>query len=50
MGAKHPKYIVYMYEIVKEFFKTNNNPPTKVPRRSGGPRCGRWEGKEAVVW
>lgn len=27
MGAKHPKYIVYMYEIVKEFLKTNNNPP-----------------------
>lgn len=27
MGAKHPKYIVYMYEIVKEFLKNKQQPP-----------------------
>lgn len=39
-GRKGPKHIVYVYEIVKVFFKTNNNPlKGKEVRREHGRTC-----------
>lgn len=39
-GERAPNTFVYMYEIVKVFFKTNNNPPegTEVRREHGRTR------------